>query len=67
MDAALDETFLPRGAQGSLKVGGGEKQGVRKGEGVKRPIGGGGSGPSLSRVGFDPRWGVGSGGSFLLI
>lgn len=25
MDAALDETFLPRGAQGSLKVGGGEK------------------------------------------
>lgn len=41
MDAALDETFLPRGAQGSPEMGEGEEnQGVRKGEGVKSPVGG---------------------------
>lgn len=35
VDAALDETFLPRGAQGPPKMGEGkEARGVKEGEGV---------------------------------
>ena len=35
MDPALDETFLPRGAQGAPKMGEGtEAPGVKEGEGV---------------------------------
>ena len=42
MDAAFNETFLPRGAQGSLKVAKGEeKNGVKKREGLESPGGGG--------------------------
>lgn len=42
MDAALDETFLPVGAQESPKMEQGEeKHGMEKGEGVESPENGG--------------------------
>lgn len=52
MDAALDETFLPRGAQESPKLGKGEeKHGVKEGEGVESPEDEGDRDSSVSGVG----------------
>lgn len=62
MDAALDETFLPRDAQGAPKMGeGNEEHRVKDQEGVEGPGSWGDRGSSLSRERGGER------GSFLLI